>query len=316
MSNEIPLNVREYLAPKYWALWFVFGIMRLSIYLPMKWINAIGSAIGLLGYRLVTSRRRVARINIHQAYPDYSDEQIRELNREHFRSLGIAFFEMGLAWWGKSEKLRTVSSVEGMQHLENAVVKGKGVVLLSGHFTTLDIGARLIGVHTVFNEKYKHYTYNGVYKRAHNPFFNAMMAHRRAYYGNDLIENKNVRAMIRGLRKGAITWFAPDQDFASKDIVFTPFLGGIASTLTATARLSEMTGAPVVPFYPVRLEKGQGYKLVILPELENFPTDDLDKDSARINKAIEDMVYANPEQYGWVHKRFKTQPQGAPSIYS
>jgi KDO2-lipid IV(A) lauroyltransferase len=315
MSNDIPLNARDYIAPKYWGLWLVFGIMRLSTYLPMKWTQAIGSSIGRLGYRLVASRRRVARINIRQAYPDYSEEQIRQLNREHFRSLGISFFEMGLAWWGKTDKLRAASTVEGMHHLEKAAAKGKGVVLLTGHFTTLDIGARLVGTHTVFDKKYKHYTYNGVYKKAHNRFFNAMMAHCRAYYGTELIENTNVRAVIRGLRKGAITWFAPDQDFSQQDIVFTPFLGGIASTLTATARMSEMTNAPVVPYYPERLKNGKGYKLVILPALENFPTGDIEQDSARINKAIEEMAYANPSQYGWVHKRFKTQPPGSPPVY-
>ena len=315
MSNDIPLNARDYIAPKYWGLWLVFVIMRLSTYLPMKWTQAIGSSIGRLGYRLVASRRRVARINIRQAYPDYTEEQIRQLNREHFRSLGISFFEMGLAWWGKSDKLRAASHVEGMQHLEKAVARGKGVVLLSGHFTTLDIGGRLIGLHTVFDEKYKDYTLNGVYKKAHSPFFNAMMTHRRAYYGDELIENNNVRAVIRGLRKGAITWFAPDQDFAQQDIVFTPFLGGIASTLTATARMSEITGAAVVPYYAERLDNARGYRLVLLPELENFPTGDIQADSARINKAIEEMAYANPSQYGWVHKRFKTQPPGSPPVY-
>ena len=141
------------------------------------------------------------------------------------------------------------------------------------------------------------------------------MTHRRAYYGDELIENNNVRAVIRGLRKGAITWFAPDQDFAQQDIVFTPFLGGIASTLTATARMSEITGAAVVPYYAERLDNARGYRLVLLPELENFPTGDIQADSARINKAIEEMAYANPSQYGWVHKRFKTQPPGSPPVY-
>jgi len=202
--------------------------------------------------------------------------------------------------------MRSICEVEGKQHLDDALSRGKGVVLLTGHFTTLEIGAMLIGLQTQLN---------GVYKKAHNPMFNAFMAHYRSTYGEELIENKNVRALIRGLRKGRATWFAPDQDFAEQDIVFTPFLGGIASTLTATARMAEMTGAKVVPFYPVRLDRGQGYRLVILPALKDFPSNDIEKDSARINKAIEDMVYANPTQYGWVHKRFKKRPPGEPPIY-
>jgi KDO2-lipid IV(A) lauroyltransferase len=306
MSNVIPLNARAYLAPKYWPMWLVFGLLRLMATLPIRWTQAIGAGLGLLVYRLVPSRRRVARINIRQAYPDYSEEQIRALNVASFKSLGISVFETALAWWADRDYMRSICEVEGRQHLDDALARGKGVVLLTGHFTTLEIGAMLVGLYTQLN---------GVYKKAHNPMFNAFMAHYRSTYGEELIENKNVRALIRGLRKGRATWFAPDQDFSEQDIVFTPFLGGIASTLTATARMAEMTGAKVVPFYPLRLDRGQGYKLVILPAIEDFPSDDIEKDSARINKAIEDMVYANPEQYGWVHKRFKYRPPGEPPIY-
>jgi KDO2-lipid IV(A) lauroyltransferase len=306
MSNVIPLKSRDYLAPKFWPLWLVFGLMRLISMLPLRWMQTLGAGIGFLVYRLVASRRRVARINIRQAYPDYSEEQIRELNIASFKSLGISIFEVAQAWWGNREYLRSICAVEGKQHLDEALARGKGVILLTGHFTTLEIGGMLLGLFT---------TLNGVYKKAHNPMANAVMAHYRSTYGEELIENKNVRALIRGLRKGRATWFAPDQDFAEQDIVFTPFLGGVASTLTATTRMAEMTGAAVVPFYPVRLGKGKGYKLVILPALENFPSDDIDRDSTRVNQAIETMVYANPEQYGWVHKRFKTQPPGAPPVY-
>lgn len=306
MSNVIPLKPADYLAPRYWPMWLLFGLMRLISMLPLAWTQATGAFIGLMIYRLVPSRRRVARINIRQAYPDYSEAQIRELNIASFKSLGISVFEIALAWWGNREFMRSICQIEGKEHLDKALANGKGVILLTGHFTTLEIGAMLVGLYTKLN---------GVYKKAHNPMFNAFMTHYRSTYGEELIENKNIRAMIRGLRKGRATWFAPDQDFAEQDIVFTPFLGGMASTLTATARLAEMTGAEVVPFYPVRLNKGKGYKLVIMPALEGFPSNAIEQDSARINHAIEQMVYANPEQYGWVHKRFKTRPPGKPAIY-
>jgi KDO2-lipid IV(A) lauroyltransferase len=306
MSNIIPLRTADYLAPRYWPMWLVFALMRLIALLPLTWMQAIGAGLGLMVYRLVPSRRRVARINIRQAYPDYSEEQIRTLNRASFKSLGVSVAEIALAWWGNRDYLRSICEVDGKEHLDNALAHGKGVILLTGHFTTLEIGAMLVGLYT---------SLNGVYKKAHNPMFNAFMAHYRSTYGEELIENKNVRAIIRGLRKGRATWFAPDQDFADQDIVFTPFLGGKASTLTATARMAAMTGAAVVPFFPVRLEKGKGYKLVILPALQDFPSDNIEKDSARVNKAIEQMVYANPEQYGWVHKRFKTRPPGEQPIY-
>ena len=306
MSKVIPLNARDFLAPRYWPLWLAFGILRLISMLPIRWTRAMGAGLGLVVYRLVPSRRRVARINIRQAYPDYDEAQVRALNIASFKSLGISVFEFAQAWWRDRDYMRSICQVEGKEHLDRALAEGKGVILLTGHFTTLEIGAMLIGLYTPLN---------GVYKKAHNPMFNAFMAHYRSTYGEELIENKNVRALLRGLRRGRATWFAPDQDFADQDIVFTPFLGGIASTLTATARMSEMTGAKVVPFYPQRLEHGKGYRLVILPALQDFPTDDIEKDSARINRAIEDMVYANPEQYGWVHKRFKHRPPGEAPIY-
>lgn len=307
MSNVIPLNAHDYLAPRYWPLWLVFGLMRLSTLLPLRWSQALGAGIGLLMYRLVPSRRRIARINIRQAYPDYTEAQVRQLNRASFKSLGISIFEMALAWWGNRDYLRSITVVEGRHHLDEAAANGKGVILLSGHFTTLEIGGALMCLQTRLN---------GVYKKAHNPFFDAMMTHRRSNWGgNDLLENKNVRGIIRGLRQGIATWYAPDQDFADQDTVFTPFLGGMASTLTATARMAEITGAAVVPFYQQRLEHAQGYKLVLMPALEGFPDDDIQVASARVNKAIEDMVYANPDQYGWVHKRFKYRPPGEPSLY-
>ncbi|MFV2004969.1 MAG: lysophospholipid acyltransferase family protein, partial [Gammaproteobacteria bacterium] len=286
---------RSYLAPKYWALWFAIGLLRLSIYLPIPTIWTIGSFLGMLIYRTVPSRRRAARINLKQAYPDFSDKEIDELNKKAFKSLGISIFEMGIAWFKSSDSLKQLCRIEGKEHLDKAMAKNKGVLLLSGHFTTLEMGGRLIGFYV--NK------YNAVFKKAHSPLFNALIVHYRSRMGNELIETRNVRAIIRGLKKGHATWFGPDQDFADQDIVFTPFLGGIASTLTATAKLAKMTGAAVVPFYPVRLEKGEGYKLIVLPALENFPSDDIETDSARVNKIIEDMVYACPEQYLWSHKR-------------
>lgn len=302
------LQFRSYLSAKYWPLWFAIGLLRLSAYLPISVTQSVGSSIGMLIYRVTPSRRRVARINLKQAFPKFSKNEIDALNKKAFKSLGISIFEMGTAWFENSSVLAQQCEIEGKEHLEQAIKNHKAVILLTGHFTTLEIGARLIGTYC---DKY-----NGVYKKARNPLFNAIMAHYRAAHVNELINNKNVRGIIRGLKKGHATWFAPDQDFSYQDIVFTPFLGGTASTLTATAKMTKMTNAAVVPFYPVRLSNGKGFKLKVLPTLENFPSGDIKTDSARINKAIEDMVYACPEQYLWLHKRFKTQADGRSSIYS
>jgi KDO2-lipid IV(A) lauroyltransferase len=307
-ATDKSLQLSSYLAPKYWPVWFAIGFLRLATFLPIPLLQAAGSALGIFIYRIVPSRRRAARINLKQAYPDYSDEEIDILNKKAFRSLGISVFEIGIAWFTRSDTLQKQCQIEGKEHLDQAMAKNKGVLLLTGHFTTLEMGGHLIGTYV---DKY-----NAVFKRAHNPLFNALMVHYRSKMGDELIETKNVRAIIRGLKSGHATWFGPDQDFADQDIVFTPFLGGTASTLTATAKIAKMTGAAVVPFYPARLEGGKGYKLIVLPALENFPTVDIEADSAIVNKTIEDMVYACPEQYLWSHKRFKTQPDRKTNIYS
>lgn len=262
----------------------------------------------MLLYHSVRSRRHTARVNLLQAFPDLTENEIDSLNKKAFKSLGISIFEMGTAWFRKNRFLEKRCEIEGKEHLDRALAQNKGIILLTGHFTTLEIGGRLIGM--CVNK------YNSVYKKAHNPLFNAIMYRCRAKFFDDLIDNKDTRRIIRGLKNGHATWFAPDQDFSAQDIVFTPFLGGIASTLTATAKLAKITGAMVVPFYSVRLNKGRGYKLIILPALENFPGDDIEADSARVNKTIEGMVYDNPEQYLWSHKRFKTQADRQTNIYA
>ena len=306
-KNDQSLQFRSYLAPKYWPLWLAIGLLRLTVYLPNPVIHAMGTACGLLMYYLMPSRRRVARINLKQAYPDYSSQKIEALSKKAFKNLGISIFEMGIAWFETSETLKQRCQIEGKEHLDKAMANNKGVILLTGHFTSLEMGARLIGFYTK--------KYNGVFKQARNPLFNAIMVHYRSKFGDELFDNKNARGITRGLKNGHATWFAPDQDFRWQETVFSPFLGGIASTLTATAKLARITGAPLLPFYPVRLEKGKGFKLIVLPPLQDFPTGDIQADCARVNKTIEAMIHDNPEQYLWSHKRFKRQPDGRPSIY-
>ena len=313
MSDKRPFPARAFLAPRYWPMWLGFGLLKGVTLLPFGLIYPLGGTLGRLLYAAAASRRRVAQINIRQAYPEADEATVERLAKASFRSLGISVFETAWAWYGRNDRLARLATTEGLAHVERARAEGRPVILLAGHFTTLDIGARLLGFFVA--------SINGVYKKAHNPLFEAMMAHCRARYGHALIENRNVRGVIRGLREGHPTWFAPDQDFADQDIVFTPFLGGVASTLTATAKMARMTGAVVIPFYQQRLEGrqrkgGHHYKLIFHPPLDDFPSDDIEADSARVNRAIETMVYALPEQYGWMHKRFKTTPDRSANIYA
>ena len=303
---EQPLLLRNYLSPKYWGTWLLFLIMRLIALLPLSVIEKIGAGFGLLIYRLIASRRRVARINIKQAYPEYTEQQIKDLMRKSFISLGISVFETGIAWWANRDYLRKRCNIEGLEHLEAALEKGHGVILLTGHFTTLEIGGILMALYTPLN---------AIYKKAHNKMFNDFMVYYRGQHLEHVIANKDVRSFIKGLKNGVATWYAPDQSSGGKNTVFTPFLGGVASTLTSASRITAITQAAVVPFYPVRLGNGKGYKLVIEEALENFPSGDATKDAENINLAIDKMVRQLPEQYAWIHKRFKHRPEGESSIY-
>lgn len=303
-TDAMPL---QYFLPKYWPTWLLFGFLRVVIIFPLPVIHAIGAGIGKLLYRLSGSRRRVTRINIRQAYPGYSDEQVDALARAAFVSLGISLFEMALAWWARREYLRAHCTVTGFEHIEQAQQQGKPILLLTGHFTALDLGGILLAMYMPLQ---------AVYKRAHNPLFNYFMHKYRNKHLAHAYPNTETRAFMKNLKNGLATWYAPDQDFAQHDIVYTPFLGGMASTLTSTARMAQMANAVTIPFYPKRLPHSKGYELVILPPVENFPVGDALQDAARVNQVIEQMVYANPQQYAWFHKRFKNQPDGQPSLYA
>lgn len=300
---SMPLS---FLLPRYWLMWVFFLYLRLVTLLPLRLIQAHGAMIGSLLYHLSASRRRVTRINIKQAYPDYDEQQITALSKATFKSLGISLFELALAWWARRDYLLSKCKLTGMQHIEKANSEGRPILLLTGHFTALDLGGILLAMYLPIQ---------AVYKRAHNPMFNFFMHKYRNKHLVRALPNTEIRSVISQLKKGLATWYAPDQDFAQHDMVYTPFLGGIASTLTSTARMTRMADAVVIPFYPKRLEKGRGYELVILPPLDDFPAGDELADAARINQTIETMVRQNPEQYAWFHKRFKNQPDGKASIY-
>lgn len=267
---------------------------------------ALGRAIGRASRRLASHRRRVAEINLALCFPEL-DHAARDLIlRRHFESLGIGLLETAMAWWTPAEKLTALAHFEGTAHLEAALRRGKGVLLLCAHFTTLEIGGRLLSLHIPFDF---------VYREHRSRRFDAVTRHaREARYGTG-IPRKCVRSILGSLGENRVVWYAPDQDYGRAHSVFAPFFGVQAASLTATARLAHLSDACVVPFFPRRLPARAGYRLTLQPALSDFPTDDPVADSARINRLIEAQVRQAPEQYLWVHRRFKTRPEGEPSPY-
>lgn len=280
--------------------------MRVVSLLPLRVMEIMGAILGWMAYYVVPSRRRVGEINLRIAFPDASDDEIRRRNKLCFRNVGIAAFELGLSWW-QSEKLLRYCEIEGLQHLQSAQAQGKGVIILTAHFTCLEIGGPVLNHHVPFMV---------MYKRARNKLFDAFMRYHRARLYKAIVDHHKPITMVKGLKKGYAAWYAPDQDFGGKDQVFVPFFGVNATALTAPARFASISGAPVVPYYIQRKPKGAGYKLTVLPALENFPTDNAEADARRVNAVLENMIMQNPEQYLWLHQRYKRRPPGEPRIYS
>lgn len=279
--------------------------MRLVSKFPLPLIIFFGKILGYLIYYTLPKRRHIGEINIGFAFPDYSKKQIRDLNKTSIKNIGIAAFELALSWW-ENEKLLSWCEIEGLENLHKAQQQGNGVIILTAHFTCLEVGGPVLNHHVPFQV---------MYKRAHNDLFDAFMRYHRGRLYKAVVSHHKPITLIKGLKKGYAAWYAPDQDFGGKDSVFVPFFGVNATALTAPARFSKITSSPVVPYYIKRKDDASGYKLTILPALENFPTNDAVTDAKIINQTLEKMILQNPEQYLWVHKRYKNRPQGEVDIY-
>jgi Kdo2-lipid IVA lauroyltransferase/acyltransferase len=299
------VNIKDYLSPVYWPTWLAIGLMRVVTSLPLRWVERVGSGLGMLIYYAMPARRRVGEINLRFAFPQASETEITHRNKLCFKNIGVAAFEMGLSWW-QDKKLLAQCEIEGLQYLLDAQAQGKGVIILTAHFTCLEIGGPVLNHHVPFMV---------MYKRAHNKLFDAFMRFHRGRLYKSIVDHHKPIAMIKGLKKGYAAWYAPDQDFGGKDSVFVPFFGVDATALTAPARFASMTGAPVVPYLIQRKVKGGGYKLTVLPALENFPAGDEIADAQRINEVLEKLIMKNPDQYLWVHKRYKSRPPGSSKVY-
>ncbi len=300
---------RALLHPRYWLLWLGLGLLWLVVQLPYPLLLGLGRALGKLMYWFMADRREVARVNLQLCFPQMNQLQREQLLRENFASNGIALFEMAMAWWWPKRRLARLAHIEGIEHLQNAAVKGQGVVLMSLHFTTLEIGAALLG---------QVVTIDGMYREHRNAAFDYVQRRGRERHNRDAkaVEREDVRSMMRSLRSGRAIWYAPDQDYGRKASVFVPLFGVEAATVTATSTFARLGKAQVVPFTQRRLPHAQGYQLTIHPPLQDFPGGDDTADAVRINQWVEQAVAAQPEQYMWVHRRFKTRPEGVARPYA
>ena len=305
-QNEQPSGL-ALLAPQYWPTWFGIFLLWLVVLKPVSWVMVLGRAIGRLGFHFAKKRRRIADVNLQLCFPEWGECQRLQVLREHFEALGMGLFEIPMGWWVSSDRLQKLVCIEGLEHMENAKQRGNGVIMLTAHFTSLELGGRLLSYHAPFHTMYRQHD---------NPVVEKIMARNRVRWLDKAIPRDDVRSVIRSLKDNHAIWYAPDQNAQRKTAVFVDFFGQAASTSTGTARLAKLTKAAVVPYSIVRRDDGSGYNIVLEPALKDYPSDNLAEDTQRINDLIEGWIRKKPAQYLWIHRRFRTRPtRGDPTPY-
>jgi KDO2-lipid IV(A) lauroyltransferase len=297
----------RYLAPRYWPTAVGLVLLRLFEPLPYRVLVWLGSALGALLRRLPIAFVRTARRNLELCLPEIDGALRERVLAEHFRSLGIALFETAMAWWSSDRRIRAVTELEGVEHLERALRAGRGAILLSAHFTTLEIGARALCARMPMSV---------MYRPTKNELLGYFLTRNRRKHTRRAIPRDDIRTLISTLGANEPVWYAPDQSYRKKGAEMVPFFGIPAATNTATSRLAKMTGAAVLPYFPERLPKTQGYRMVIHPPLEDFPGTDRVADATRFNALIEEQVRRLPAQYLWIHRRLKGLTATDPDHYA
>lgn len=302
-----PTFTRSLLAPRHWPAWLGVGVIWLVAQLPYDALLWLGRRLGGLVVRVPSARRHIAETNIALCFPELDKQARSKLVDSNLREIGLMLVEFALGWMGSEKKIASTPIViEGLEYLEQARAKGQGVLLVGGHFSHLELCARLVS---------QRIRISGMYRKMDSTVFEWTVLRARLDYATAMFDKDDLRGTVKHLRSGGTLWYAPDQDMRSKDNVFVPFFGVPAATITATHHLARMSGAVVIPFFHRRLPDGEGYALRLGAPLENFPGADALADTARVNTCIEQMVRESPEQYLWVHKRFKSRPEGQPAVY-
>jgi KDO2-lipid IV(A) lauroyltransferase len=291
--------------PKYWLTWLGLAVMRGIELLPFRAQRHVGGALGTLLKHLPLAYLRIARRNIALCLPELSAQERADLLDRHFQSLGMALCETADTWWSSDERLNRIADVQGLEHLQAALAKGRGAILVGGHFTTIEISTRILGTVLPLNVVYR-------------PMKNALLSHImfKSFCRHGFpIPKDDIRAMVRALKRNEAVWFAPDQSYRNKGAAMVNFFGIPAASNPATSRLARISGAAVMTYFGERLPGDGGYRVIIGAPFENFPSDDPVADIERYHRLLEAHVRHVPEQYLWVHRRFKGLSAEYPDYY-
>lgn len=291
---------------KYAPSWIIYGIIWTVAQLPYRGLIFMGKGLGQLARTLIKSRREVVANNLEICFPELESKTRKILIHQHFNELGIMLMQTIKAFLGNTKKIEQTAVINGTEHLDACLEKKQGVLLVAGHFTALDMGGKILC---------KKYPIAGMYREHKHPLTEYLVTKSRLKYADKMFKRDELRPIIKHLISGGILWYAPDQNYRRGQSVFVPFFGKQASTITATHQMARLSHCKVIFFHVKRNAKKPYYTLTLSPPMDNFPTKDPIKDTTRVNQGIEEMVKINPEEYLWVHKRFKTRPEGEEKIY-
>lgn len=293
--------------PRYWGTLLIIGVMYLLSLLPFKFQLFLGRNIGRLAMRLMKKRQVTIRRNLELCFPKMDESKREAILKANIDNSGIALFETAMAWFWSDRRVNKHVTINGMEHLEALEKDGKGVLMLAVHSMNLELGARAFGIQK---------SGMGVYRPNNNPCFDYFQYKGRSRSNRTLIDRKNVRGMLDALNSGNRVWYAPDHDYGTRRSTFAPlFAVKNACTTTGTSLLVDATDCAIVPFTMVRGDDGH-YTLTIREPVDGFPKGDTKNAAIFINKIVEESIMASPSQYMWLHRRFKTRPQGEDCLYN
>lgn len=307
-KRESHPDLSHYIGPRYWPTWLALTIMRVLSVLPLPVLAVFGYIIGSLFYLLHASRRKIAFKNLKACFPEETDSKLNKVNWLHFCMLGHSVMTACMHWWIRPARFDRLVTITGREDYDLAIAQGRNIVLLAPHFMSLEVSGLALQ---------RERPMIGVYQYMKNKLMNtvALRGRQRFCPGGLMFERKQpLRTLLRVLRKGLPMSYSPDQDAGRKG-VFVPFFHTLSSTTPALAKFILTTNAVVIPCRNSILPWGQGYGVELGPRIEGLASGDEEKDTAAMNRAIEAMIRKAPEQYLWVHKRFKTRPEGEAKFY-
>ena len=297
----------SFLHPRYWLTWFGLGVLFLLVQLPYPVMYRLGVWLGRTSMRFLKRRVSITRRNLQLCFPDMDNAVLERKIVRNFESLGMGLLETGMAWFWSDARVRRWFDVSGLQYLKLAQQNQQGVLVIGVHFMSLELGGRAMGLCQPMM---------AMYRPHNNKAMEFVQTWGRMRSNKAMLDRKDLRGMVHALKRGEAVWFAPDQDYGPRGSVFAPlFAVPQAATTSGTFMLARLAKPALVSVVLVRKEKAAGYDLVIQPALRDYPIDDELAAAAYMNRVVEKEIMRAPEQYLWLHRRFKTRPEGAPSLY-